>query len=297
MSSRVFRACSVPSRRGVSPTRLDWLRVGSMLTLSIQSTVSEAGAHRWHATPGDGPAEVVDRPCVARSTPMISTGSSRASPPTTATRRPHIPTGGSPAGTRSAATGPQIFAAVPDLRADVSAVQRRRRRWLDRVGAPRHATDGSPTSCGASSIFGVADGLATWARFYLEPVHDASIDRRPRRRSPVRPGSAVVILVAGGSGRLGAQSSYVGCSIAAPPCACSPATRARAELVGPRCGGRRSATFGIRAPWLGPAVAGADVVVSAVHGFAGPGRCRQPLSTATETQPDRRREPRGRGMS
>ena len=48
----------------------------------------------------------------------------------------------------------------------------RRRHRLVRVGAPRTWPDASAHVMRGVVIFGVKDGLAAWARFYLEPVHE-----------------------------------------------------------------------------------------------------------------------------
>jgi ketosteroid isomerase-like protein len=67
----------------------------------------------------------------------------------------------------------QIFAAVPDLRADVVAEsidgERAWTEWNMRGTRP----DGSPHHMAGVIVFDVADGVAREARFFLEPV-DAS---------------------------------------------------------------------------------------------------------------------------
>jgi len=77
----------------------------------------------------------------------------------------------------------QIFAGVADLRAEVL-----RRAvdgdlaWVewDMRGTRR---DGSPHAMAGVTVFGVADGRAAWARFYLEPVDQQgdSVDDAVRR--------------------------------------------------------------------------------------------------------------------
>jgi ketosteroid isomerase-like protein len=67
----------------------------------------------------------------------------------------------------------QIFAAVPDLRAEV--VRRAvdgDLAWVewDMQGTRR---DGVPHAMRGVTVFGVADGRAAWASFYLEPVDRA----------------------------------------------------------------------------------------------------------------------------
>src|SRR6476620_2345811 len=78
----------------------------------------------------------------------------------------------------------QIFAAIPDLTAKVlrSAVNGAEvwSEWEHR-GTRR---DGSAHVMRGVVIFGVADGLLTWARFYLEPVQQGGekIDAAVRRQ-------------------------------------------------------------------------------------------------------------------
>ncbi len=70
----------------------------------------------------------------------------------------------------------QIFAAIPDLRAEIvrSAVDGDTvwTEWEHSGTRP----DGSPHLMRGVIIFGVADGLADWARFYLEPVTEGGED-------------------------------------------------------------------------------------------------------------------------
>lgn len=99
------------------------------------------------------------------------------------------------AGTRSARTGStnwqQIFAVIPDLRADVprcaadgSTVWS---EWEHRGTRP----DGSAHVMRGVAIFGVEDGVAAWSRFYLEPVGGAGggedADQFRRRQLGVSP--------------------------------------------------------------------------------------------------------------
>jgi hypothetical protein len=82
----------------------------------------------------------------------------------------------------------QIFAAIPDLRAEVvrSAVDGDTvwTEWEHRGTRP----DGTPHIMRGVVIFGVVDGLAVWARFFLEPVEVAvgTVDEAVRRQ--VTPG-------------------------------------------------------------------------------------------------------------
>lgn len=78
----------------------------------------------------------------------------------------------------------QMFAFVPDLRAEVArtAVEGNT-AWSEweMVGTRR---DGSVHHMRGVIIFGVHDDVATWARFYLEPVDpsDDSVDDAVRRQ-------------------------------------------------------------------------------------------------------------------
>jgi len=66
----------------------------------------------------------------------------------------------------------QIFGAIPDLSAEVLRCtvdgDTVWTEWEHRGIRP----DGSPHVMRGVVIFGVADGLAAWARFYLEPVQE-----------------------------------------------------------------------------------------------------------------------------
>lgn len=77
----------------------------------------------------------------------------------------------------------QIFGGVPDLRARVvRSICSADTAWVewDMRGTRR---DGAPHVMAGVTLFGVQDGLATWARFYLEPVDgvDDDADRAVRR--------------------------------------------------------------------------------------------------------------------
>ena len=68
----------------------------------------------------------------------------------------------------------EIFAFVPDIRAEVVAsVIDGDTAWTewDMTGA---RPDGTPLHMRGVVIFGVGDGLAEWARFYLEPVDEGT---------------------------------------------------------------------------------------------------------------------------
>lgn len=68
----------------------------------------------------------------------------------------------------------QIFAFVPDIRAEVTAIaidgDTAWTEW-EMTGTRR---DGSTHHMRGVIVFGVGDGVARWARFYLEPVDDES---------------------------------------------------------------------------------------------------------------------------
>ena len=79
----------------------------------------------------------------------------------------------------------EIFAFVPDIRAEVVAsVIDGDTAWTewDMSGTRR---DGTPLHMRGAVIFGVGDGLAEWARFYLEPVDESSATVDDARRQQV----------------------------------------------------------------------------------------------------------------
>ena len=82
----------------------------------------------------------------------------------------------------------QIFAAVPDVRAEVlRCVEDDDTAWSEwehRGTRP----DGSAHVMRGVVIFGVEGGLASWARFYLEPVQGGSGGVDEAVRSQVSPG-------------------------------------------------------------------------------------------------------------
>jgi ketosteroid isomerase-like protein len=82
----------------------------------------------------------------------------------------------------------QIFAAVPDVRAEVlRCAEDGDTVWTEweHSGTRR---DGSAHVMRGVVIFGVEGGLASWARFYLEPVQDGSGGVDEAARSQVSPG-------------------------------------------------------------------------------------------------------------
>ena len=84
----------------------------------------------------------------------------------------------------------QIFAAIPDLSIEVlrRAVDGQTvwTEWEHRGTRP----DGSPHLMRGVVIFGVANGLADWARFYLEPVSEDGQRVDAAVRQQVMPGGA-----------------------------------------------------------------------------------------------------------
>jgi ketosteroid isomerase-like protein len=82
----------------------------------------------------------------------------------------------------------QIFAAIPDLTAEVlrCAVDGDTvwTEWEHRGTRP----DGSPHLMRGVVIFGVGGGVAEWARFYLEPVQAGDGDADTAVRRQVAPG-------------------------------------------------------------------------------------------------------------
>ena len=69
----------------------------------------------------------------------------------------------------------QIFAAVPDLTADVTWIADDRAVWSEwEMRGTRR--DGGTHLMRGVVIFGLRDGQASWARFYLEPVETAGGD-------------------------------------------------------------------------------------------------------------------------
>jgi ketosteroid isomerase-like protein len=76
----------------------------------------------------------------------------------------------------------QIFAAVPDLTAEVRWIADQESVWSEwEMRGTRR--DGSPHLMRGVVIFGVDRGEATWARFYLEPVQEGGggVDEAIRR--------------------------------------------------------------------------------------------------------------------
>jgi ketosteroid isomerase-like protein len=82
----------------------------------------------------------------------------------------------------------QIFAAVPDLTADVLRYAVHGDTAWTEWEHRGTRQDGSAHLMRGVVIFGVADGLASWARFYLEPVREDGEDVDAAVRRQVVPG-------------------------------------------------------------------------------------------------------------
>jgi ketosteroid isomerase-like protein len=82
----------------------------------------------------------------------------------------------------------QIFAAIPDLSAEILSIavddDTIWTEWEHRGTRP----DGSRHLMRGVVIFGVANGLADWARFYLEPVQEDGDDAGAAARRQVTSG-------------------------------------------------------------------------------------------------------------
>ncbi len=80
----------------------------------------------------------------------------------------------------------QIFSVIPDLRAELLRYtvdgDTVWSEWEHRGTRP----DGSPHVMRGVVIFGVDGGVATWARFYLEPVEEGGGDADTFRRRQLR---------------------------------------------------------------------------------------------------------------
>ena len=79
----------------------------------------------------------------------------------------------------------QIFAGVPDIRAEVRWIGDESTAWSEWEMRGRRR-DGSPHVMRGVVIFGVEGSEFTWARFYLEPVEDGGGDVNDAVRRAVR---------------------------------------------------------------------------------------------------------------
>ena len=206
-------------------------------------------------------------------TTMTSRRSWPTSRRTTSTRRPCIRRGASWATSRYAATGRRSSAACPTsppgcwrIVAEGDTVWS---EW-EMAGTRR---DGAAHLMRGVIIFVVTDALIRAARFYLEPVDPESGPVEEFVRATVAAGSApdrVMILVAGGTGTLGRR--VVERSDGSWRPGPGPDTRPEAGRAPPARWSWSSETC--RADPIDPLVEGASMVISAVHGFAGPTRTR-----------------------
>lgn len=82
----------------------------------------------------------------------------------------------------------QIFAAIPDLTCQVLACAVKGTTAWSEWEHRGTRSDGTPHLMRGVIIFGVADGVAAWARFYLEPVQAAAGTVDQAVWQQVRPG-------------------------------------------------------------------------------------------------------------
>ena len=81
----------------------------------------------------------------------------------------------------------QIFAGVADIRADVVRFAAHGDDAWAEMEMKGHRADGSIHMMRGVVIFGVRDGRADWARFYMEQVEDTSGDVNKAVRNAVLP--------------------------------------------------------------------------------------------------------------
>lgn len=141
------------------------------------------------STAGDSPAELVERLCRAVNDHDLD-GVVGCFAADYRNETPAHPSRGFLGRDQVRRNWQQIFSAVPDISADVLRCSVDGdiawSEWEHRGTRP----DGSAHLMRGVVIFGVADGLAAWARFYLEPVHDDGLDVGQAVRTQVRPGGA-----------------------------------------------------------------------------------------------------------
>ena len=114
-------------------------------------------------------------------------------------------------------------------------------------------------------VFGVRDDVVQSARFYLEPVDDGDGDGR---RRGARASGARMILVAGGTGRLGTRSWSGASPRSGAEVRVLTRDVTRAEHL--EADARRSCVGDVReTASIDAAIEGVTTVVSAVQGFAG----------------------------
>jgi ketosteroid isomerase-like protein len=139
-------------------------------------------------TADDGPAAMARRLCAATNNHDL-TGLVACFAPGYRNATPAHPQRGFSGRDQVRRNWEQIFAAIPDLTAEIlaSAVDGDTvwTEWEHSGTRP----DGSRHLMRGVVIFGVADGLADWARFYLEPVQDEGGDADAAVRQQVGSGS------------------------------------------------------------------------------------------------------------
>ena len=142
-----------------------------------------------HATVQDGPAALVARLCAATNAHDIEALVACFSP-AYRNETPAHPEQGFVGREQVRTNWSQIFAAVPDISAEVLRLavdgSTAWSEWEQRGTRP----DGSPHLMRGVVILGVEQGCAAWARFYLEPVRHGTggVDEAVHRQ--VRPGVA-----------------------------------------------------------------------------------------------------------
>ena len=210
--------------------------------------------------------------CAPRTT-MTSRRSWPTSRRTTSTRRPCIPARGFVGNEQVRSNWSQILRGVPDIRARVLAIHAEEDTVWSEWEMAGTRGDGSTHLMRGVIIFVVTDALIRAARFYLEPVdlESGPVDEvraghrgpRLRRRTSHDPGGR-------GHRHAGSEARRAPDRSWRP--GPGPDTRPEAGRAPPR-----RCRAGRRRPSQRPdrsARRGASVVISAVHGFAGPTRTR-----------------------
>lgn len=145
---------------------------------------------REHNTSGDGPAELVNRLRRAVTDHDLD-GVVTCFAVDYRNETPAHPSRGFLGRDQVRRNWQQIFAAVPDITAEVLRCSvDGDTAWSEWEHRGTRA-DGSPHLMRGVVIFGVTDGLAAWARFYLEPVRDDGMDSDRALRTQVRPRGAL----------------------------------------------------------------------------------------------------------
>jgi ketosteroid isomerase-like protein len=118
----------------------------------------------------DGPGAMVDRLCQAANQHDLD-ALTACFTPDYRNETPVHPARGFEGRAQVRKNWEQIFAAVPDIAAKVRWIAEGHEAWSEwEMSGTRR--DGSPHLMRGVVIFGVDDGQASWARFYLEPVQE-----------------------------------------------------------------------------------------------------------------------------